>query len=57
MTVVEGDPMASFSIDATLRFRGRHNSFPWIAPFILDPYLIMLSDKQGVSGTIFESLV
>ena len=31
-TVVEGDQNAPFSVATTLRCRGRHYSFPWIAP-------------------------
>ena len=45
-TLVEGDPKASFSIATTPICRGRY-SFPRIAPLTLDPYLIMLSVKQG----------
>ena len=41
-TVVEGDSKALFLIATT-----RHYSFPWIVPLYLDPYLIMLSVKQG----------
>ena len=47
-TVVEGDPKAPFSVATTSRSRGGRYSFPWIAPFALDPYLIMLRVKQGV---------
>ena len=36
-----------FSIATSWRFRGACYSFPWIAPLALDPYLIMLSVKQG----------
>ena len=43
-TVVEGDP---FSIATTPRCREKRNSFLWIAQLFLDPYLIMLSVKQG----------
>ena len=41
VTVVEGNPKAPFSLATTLRCRGGHYSFPWIAPLYL--YLIMLS--------------
>ena len=46
-TVVEGDLKAPFSIATTLRFSGGCYSFSWIVPLTLDPYLIMLSVKQG----------
>ena len=46
LTVVEGDPKASFSIVTTPRCRGGRYSFLWIAPLTLDLYLIMLSAKQ-----------
>ena len=39
--VVEDDTKAPFSITTTPRCKGRHNSILWIAPLILDPYLIM----------------
>ena len=55
-TVVEGDLKASFSIATTLRCRGVCNSFTWIAPLTLDPYLIMLSVKQGGIKYHFLSL-
>ena len=35
------------NISTTLRFRRGHYAFSWIAPVNLDPYLIMLSVKQG----------
>ena len=38
---------AHFPIATTQRCRGEHYSFPRITPFTLDPYLIMLSVKQG----------
>ena len=47
VTVVEGDPKASFSIATTPRCRGERYSFLWIATLYFDPYLIMLSVKQG----------
>ena len=40
MTVVEGDPKASFSIATTLKSRGGRY-------FTIDTYLIMLCVKQG----------
>ena len=46
-TVVEGDQKALFSIATTLRCRGVRYTFPWIAHFILDMYLILLIVKQG----------
>ena len=46
-TIVEGDPKAPFSIATTQRCRGRCYSFLWIVLLTLDPYLIMLSVKQG----------
>ena len=45
-TVVDGDPKAPFSLATSLRCTERRNSFPWIPPFTLVPYLIMLSVKQ-----------
>ena len=47
LIVVKGDLKAAFSIATTPRFRGELCSFPWFAPFTLDPYLIWLSIKQG----------
>ena len=47
LTEVEGNSKAPFSIATTPRCRGRRYSFPGIDPLILDPYLIMLSVKQG----------
>ena len=38
------------------RCRRGHYSFPWIAPFTLDPYLLMLSVKQGSIKYHFLSL-
>ena len=46
-TVVEVDQKAPFSIATTPRCKGECYSFPWIAPFILDTYLLLLSLKQG----------
>ena len=47
VTVVEGDLKAPYSIATTLRSREGHYFFPQTAPLTLDPYLIMLSVKQG----------
>ena len=55
MTVVEGDPKAPFLIATGLRCREGSYSFPWIAPLTLDPYFIILSEKQ-TSITIFLCL-
>ena len=46
-TAVEGDPKAPFSIATTQKCSGGCYSIPWMAHFTLDPYLIMLSIKQG----------
>ena len=51
-----GWPKGSFSIATTLRSREGHYSFPLIAHFTLDPYLIMLSVKQGSIKYHFLSL-
>ena len=56
-TIFEGDMKALFSIATTLRFRGGHYSFPWIAPLTLDQRLIMLSVKQGHIKHNFLSLL
>ena len=56
MTRIKGDLKAPFSIAATLECKGRHYSFPWIAPLTLDMYLIMLSIKQGGIKYQFLSL-
>ena len=46
-TLVEGDPKAFFSI-ATTRSCGKGATpFPGLLHFTLDPYLFMLSIKQG----------
>ena len=47
MTIVEGDPKAPLSIATTPRRRGGATPFPGFLHFILDPYLIMLTVKQG----------
>ena len=52
-TIVEGNPKAPFSIATTPSCRGGRYSFPGLLYFTLDPYLIMLSVKQG-SSTIFR---
>ena len=46
-TVVEGDQKAPFSIATTPRCRGACYSFSWISPLSFDPYLKILSVKQG----------
>ena len=59
-TAVEGNLKTPFSIATSLRCRGGHYSFPQIAPLNLDPYLVMLSVKQGDIKYLFfffESLV
>ena len=56
MTLVEGNPKAPFSIATTSMCRGGRYSFPWIAPLNLDPYLLMLSVKQGSIKYHFLSL-
>ena len=55
-TIVEGDPKAPFSIDITPSCKEERYSFPWIAPLYFDPYLIMLSAKQGGIKYYFLSL-
>ena len=47
MTVVVSHRKTPFSITTTPRCKGEHDSFPWIAPLTLYPYLITLSVKQG----------
>ena len=56
MTIVEGNPKAPFSIATTRRCRGGRYSFPGLLYFTLDPYLIMLSVKQGDIKYHFLSL-
>ena len=53
-TVVEGNQNAPFSIATTPIYREGRYSFPWIALFILDTYLILLSVSKEVSSTIFK---
>ena len=54
--MVKGDSKALFSIASTLRYRRECNSFLWIAPLSLDPYLVMLSVKQGGIKYHFKNL-
>ena len=55
-TIVEGNPKAPFSITSTPRCKGGRYSFPGLLYFTLDPYLIMLSVKQGGIKYHFLSL-
>ena len=55
-TIVEGNPKAPFSISTTPMCRGGRYSFPGLLYFTLDPYLIMLSAKQGGIKYHFLSL-
>ena len=55
-TIVEGNPKAPFSIATTTMCRGGRYSFPGLLYFTLDPYLIMLSVKQGGIKYHFLSL-
>ena len=55
-TIVEGNPKAPFSIATTPRCRGGRYSFPGLLYFTLDPYIIMLSVKQGGIKYHFLSL-
>ena len=55
-TIVEGNPKAPVSIATTPRCRGGRYSFPGLLYFTLDPYLIMLSVKQGGIKYHFLSL-
>ena len=56
-TVVDGDQKATFSIDTTPRCKGERYSFPGLVHFTLDPYLIMLSVKQGSIKNHFLSYI
>ena len=56
MTIVEGDPKASFSIATTPRCMGGATPFPGLLHFTVDPYLIMQSVKQGFIKYHFLSL-
>ena len=55
-TVVEVDPKSPFSIATTTRCMGGRYAFLWITPLTLNPYLIMLSVKQGGFKYHFLSL-
>ena len=55
-TIVEGNSKAPFSIATTPMCRGGRYSFPGLLYFTLDPYLIMLSVKQGGIKYHFLSL-
>ena len=55
-TVVEDEPKAPYSIATTPRCRWGPYSFPGLFHFTLDPYLIMLSVKQGGIKYHFLSL-
>ena len=46
-TIVEGDPKAPFSIATTPCVGEGATPFPGLLHFTLEPYLIMLSVKQG----------
>ena len=56
MAIVKSDREIPFSISTTLRCKGRHYSFLWIASLTLDPHLIMLNVKQGGIKYQFLSL-
>ena len=55
-TIVEGNLKAPFSIATTPMCRGGRYSFPGLLYFTFDPYLIMLSVKQGGIKYHFLSL-
>ena len=55
-TIDEDNPKAPFSIATTSRLKVGRNPFLGLLHFILDPYLIMLSVKQGVIKYHFFSL-
>ena len=56
-TLIESDPKAPFSIATTMKCRGGHYSFPGLLHFTFDPYLIILSVKQGgIKYHFFSSL-
>ena len=55
-TLIQDDPKAHFSIATTLRYREDATPFPGLLYFTLDPYLVMLSVKQGVMKYHFFSL-
>ena len=56
LTVVKGNPKGPFSIATTQRCSGGRSSFLWIFPLSVNPYLIMLSVKQGSVKYHFLSL-
>ena len=56
-TVVAGDPKAPFSIVTSPRWREWCYSFSWIAPLILNAYLMKLSVKQEGINNIFWVLL
>ena len=47
MSLAEGHPNSPFLIATTPRFREGDTPFPGLLHFTLDPYLILLSVKQG----------
>ena len=53
-TLAEGDPKAPFSIATTRGVGEGTTPFPGLLHFTLDPYLIMLSVKQG--GIVYHFL-
>ena len=55
-TIVEGDQKVPFSIATTPMCKGGRYSFPGLLYFTLDPYIIMLSVKQGGIKYHFLSL-
>ena len=55
-TEIKCDPKAQFSMATIPRCRGGNYSFFWIVPLTLDPYLIILSVKQGTIKYHFLSL-
>ena len=55
-TLVEGNPKIPFSIATSPKCRGGRYSIPGLLHFTLDPYLIMLSVKQGNIKSYFWSL-
>ena len=52
-TVAEVDPKDPFSISFISRWRKRRYSFPWIATFTLDPFLIRRVLRKEASSTVF----
>ena len=56
-TLVEGDQKTSFSIVTTSRYKGGLYFIHGLLHFTLDPYLIMLSVKQGRIKNHFLSLL